>query len=77
MPENEFNEQQRFSIVGGEMQKTSVMKTKFSQTNDKRFYNLNGVTSLPIGHPYLKGITSYKEKKEKKLKSIFLKKKTI
>ena len=42
------------------------MKTKFSQTNDKRFYNLNGVTSLPIGHPHLQNFTLYKEKKGEK-----------
>ena len=35
---NEHQEQQRFSVVGAKKEKTSIMKTKFSQTNDKIFY---------------------------------------
>ena len=31
-------ERQRFSVGGDEMQKTSITKTKFLQTNNKRFY---------------------------------------
>ena len=62
-PKNEYQQQQRFSIVGGEMQNISIMKTKLSQANDKRFYSLNGITSLPIGHPYLRELTKYKEEK--------------
>ena len=54
------------------MQKSLVTKTKFSQTNDKRFYNLNGVTSLPMGHPYLKDLTAYKESKGKKIEKYFI-----
>ena len=59
--QNEYCEQQRFSIVGGEMQKTSIMKTKFSHTNDKRFYYLNGITSLPIGHSLLNNLMNDKK----------------
>ena len=35
-PENEYRKQQHFSVIGGEMQKTSVMKTNFLKitTND-------------------------------------------
>ena len=44
---------------------TSNQIDMFSQTNDKKFYNLNGITSLPIGHPYLKDLTTYKENKGK------------
>ena len=54
---NEYQERQRFSVFGGKKQKTSIMKTKFSQKNDKRFYSPNGITSLPIGHPPLNKIT--------------------
>ena len=53
-------------VIVGEMQNTAVMKTKFSQTNDKRFYNLNGIISLPIGHLFSKDLTSFKEKKRRK-----------
>ena len=49
------------------MQQWEITKVKFSETNDKIFYNLNGVTSFPIGHPYLKELTSYKESKGEKI----------
>ena len=74
-PANEYEEQQRFTVIDGKMQKTTVMKTKFSQTNDKRYYYLNGITSY-LGHTYLNDFTLYKEKKEKKLRNILYKKKT-
>ena len=67
---NEYKKQQKFTVIVGEMQKITAMKTKFSQTNDKRYYYLNGITSLPIGQPYLNDLTLYKEKREKKLKNI-------
>ena len=51
-PKNEYTEQRRSTVIGDEMQKSVVTKPKFSQTNDKRFYNLNGVALLPMGHPY-------------------------
>ena len=65
----------RFTIIGGEMQQMTIEKTKFSQTYDKRFYNLCGVTSLPIGHPYLKDLTTYKESKSEKIEKYFLEEK--
>ena len=37
-PKNECCEPQRLSVVAGEMTKTTVQKTKFSQTSDTRFY---------------------------------------
>ena len=55
--------------------KTTAMKTKFSQMNDKRYYYLNGVTSLPIEHPYLNDITAHKEKKGQKIEKYFEQKK--
>ena len=39
---------------------TSVVKTKFLQINDKRFYFPNGVLSLPFGHPSLEEISKLK-----------------
>ena len=38
------------------------MKTKFSQFNDKRFYFSDGITSLPLSHPYLKKLAEFKKK---------------
>ena len=72
---NEYANQSRFTIIGGEMQQTTIVKSKFSQTNDKRFYNLNCVTSLPLVHPYLKNLTSYKESKGEKIEKYFIEEK--
>ena len=36
-PINECIRQQRFTVIGGEMKKSTAMKTKFSQTNNKRY----------------------------------------
>ena len=46
-----------------------VTKNKFSQLNDKRFYFLNGVVSLPFHHPSLAEIVEFNQKKDKKLKN--------
>ena len=54
------------------MTKTTVQNTKSSQTNNKIFYFLDGVTSLPLGHPQLKQLTDDKENKEKKIEKYFL-----
>ena len=70
-PKTEKMTQSRFTIVGGEMEQTIILKSKFSQTNDKRFYNLNGVTSPPIGHPFLQDVTLYKESKCEKTEKYF------
>ena len=37
-PPAEYKEISRFTVKQGEMVKTNVTKTKFSQLNDKRFY---------------------------------------
>ena len=71
-PKNEYSKQGQFSIVGGEMVKTSIMKTKFTQTNDKRFYYLNRVTLLSISHPVLKNLNIYKEQKGEKIEKYVL-----
>ena len=54
------------------MQKASIMKAKFSQTNNKRFSSPNAITSLPIGHPSLNKLTQYKEEKGEKIEKHFL-----
>lgn len=48
-----------------------IIKTKFSQINNKRFYFLNGITTLPIGHPSLSTLTKHKEEKGKKKLKLF------
>ena len=64
--------QSRFTTAGGEMEQTATLKSRFSQINDKRFYNINGVTSLPIGDPFLQDVTLYKESKCEKIEKYFL-----
>lgn len=50
---------------------TSVVKTKFLQINDKRFYFPNGVLSLPFGHPSLEQISELKAEKGQKIEQYF------
>ena len=55
---------------------TSVMKTKFSQINDKRFYFPNGILSLPYGHPSFTEISDFKTEKGQKIENQRWKKST-
>ena len=50
----------RFSVAQGEMVKKTVVKSKFSQFNDKRFYFPDGVVFLPSAHPNLSKIDKFK-----------------
>ena len=38
-----------------------IEKSKFARINDKRYYFLDGVVSLPFCHPYLSEIVVYKK----------------
>ena len=53
------------------MQKKKVMKSKFSQINDKRFYYVDGITSLPLCQPHLQGLIDIKTKKGQRVKRSF------
>ena len=55
----------RLTVAPGEMVKTSVIKNKFSQLNDKRFYFPDGIVSLPSYHRVLSKINEFKQKKVK------------
>ena len=57
------------------MQKKTSLKTKFSQFNDKNFYFSNGITSLPLSHPYLKELVEYKKKMGQEIERYFWNKK--
>lgn len=61
----------RFTVSHDEMVKKAIMKTKFSQLNDKRFYFADGVVSLPYGHPSLKEIDKFKKEKDQKIEKYF------
>ena len=61
-PPANYKEVPRLTVFQGKMQKKTVSKTKFSQFNDKRFYFFDGITSLPLSHPYLKEPVEFKKK---------------
>ena len=61
----------RFTVKQGEMVKTNVTKTKFSQLNDKRFYFPDDILSLPCGHVALNEIVEFKRQKGQKIEKCF------
>ena len=70
----EYKEVPRFTVKQGEMVKTTVTKTKFSQLNDKRFYFPDPTLSLPDSHQCLGEIGKFKKQNGKKKENIFGKK---
>ena len=55
----------RLTVLCGEMQKKTIVKSKFWQINDKRFYFPDGIVSLPLSHPSLKELNHYIQKRSK------------
>ena len=49
-----------------------IIKSKFSQPNDKRFYFPNAIISLPIGHSALKELDKFKKNKGQRIENYFL-----
>ena len=56
----------RISVKKGEITAHKIIKTKFSQINDKRFYFPNAVLSLSFGHTALKELDDYKKRRDKR-----------
>lgn len=52
--------QSRFQVRTNAMSMVSVFKNKFASLNDKRFYFMKGITSLPFGHAYLEQVREAK-----------------
>ena len=50
-PPAEYKEVSSLTVDRGKMQKETLLKTKFFQFNDKKFYFFDGITSLPVSHP--------------------------
>ena len=61
-PPADYKEVSRLTVFQGEMQKKTRIKTKFFHFNDKRFYFSDGITSLPLSHPYLEELAEFKKK---------------
>ena len=71
-PPVDFKEVSRLTVSDGEMQKKTIIKSKFSQINDKRIYFTDAITSLQLSHPHLKELADFKIKKGTKNREIFL-----
>ena len=67
----------KISVKKGEMTTHKIVKTKFSQLNDKRFYFPNAIVSLPFGPSFLKDIDTFKKSKWQRIEYYFLKEKEI
>ena len=65
----------KLTVLADEMVKTSVIKNKFSQLNDERFYFPDGIVSLPFYHPVLAEINEFKQKKGQRIEKYFWKEK--
>ena len=64
-PDEERNKKQivqkRLQVSNNEMKMTSVNKVEFASLNDKRYYFLDGIMSLPYKHPLLSKIRQIKK----------------
>ena len=49
-----------------------ILKSKFSQLNDKRFYFPNAIVSLPFGHDALKDLDELKKNRGQRIEDYFL-----
>ena len=67
----EYKEVSRLSVVQSKMIKKAVVKTKFSQLNDKTFYFPDGIVSLSFGHKNLEQIDNFKNEKGQKMEKYF------
>ena len=76
-PPADKKEVSRFSVVQGEMVKKIVIKNKFPQLNDKRFYFPEVIVSLPFGHKNLKEIDDFKKEKGQKIEKYFWEEKEV
>ena len=76
-PTNKYKEVSRFSVFQREMVKKTVIKTNFSQLNDKRFYFPDGIVSLPFAHKSLKEIDDFKKEKGQKIEKYFWEEKDV
>ena len=65
----------RISVKRGEMSTYRIIKSKFSQLNDKRFYFPNAIISLPFGHHVLEKIDQCKKNRGQRIEKYFLQEK--
>ena len=79
-PENDRNKKQivqkRLQVTNTEMKMTSINKVQFPSLSNKSYYFLDGIVSLPYGHPLLPKICQIKKKPIQKFIKSLNKKKT-
>ena len=68
---SDFKEVSRLTVLDGEMQKKTVVKSKLSQINYKRFYFADGITSSQLSHPHLHELVDFKVKKGQGIEQYF------
>ena len=66
-PKNDTKQVVRISVKKGEMTTHQIIKKKFSQLNDKRFYFPNAVISLPFGNSALEQVDLFKKNKGQRI----------
>ena len=66
-PKADIKDVVRISVKKGEMTTHKIIKSKFSQLNNKRFYFLNAIVSLSFGHLALHEIDKYKKNKVQRI----------
>ena len=67
----DLKEISRLTVKAGEMKKEMVIKNKFSQINNKRFYFPDGILSLLFYHPNLIKLNEFKEKMGQRIEKYF------
>lgn len=67
--------QKRLQIKNKKMYINSIVKSKFSQLNDKRFYFSDGIVPLAFSHLLLEKLEKFKEELGQKIEAVNLQKK--
>ena len=71
-PKTDSTPMVKISVKKGEMTTRKIVKSKFSQLNDKRFYFPNAIILLPFGHSALKELDDLKKNKGQRIEDYFL-----
>ena len=70
-PKADIKDVVRISVKKGEMTTHKIIKSKFSQLNDKHFYFPNAIVYLPFRHLALREIDEYKKNKGRRIEKCF------
>ena len=64
--------QKRFQICHNAMEMVSIEKNRFASLNDKRFYFMGGIVSLPFGHKFLEPARNLKSQFRSEITTKFI-----